>query len=292
MRKLLRWLGLAFGGLAVLLLIGAGSVWYASERALARHHQAAPERLAVPTPQQLADGPRQLRTLGCLGCHGEGLRGDRMFSEPGVATIWAPNLTLVAAHATDQQLAQAIRQGISHDGRALWIMPSGLFSRLSDSETATVIAAIRSLPRGGEATPPIAVGPLARFGIVTGDFESAPQTIADFQRRIPLRVGPEHEPGRRIAAIVCADCHAPDLSGGGPGPSANSPDLAIAAAYDLEQFRTLMRSGRPPSGRDLGLMGAAAREDLSHFTDSEIAQLHGYLQARAARLSPPAAPAP
>ena len=32
--------------------------------------------------------------------------------------LYAPNLTLVAAKATDEQLDQAIRQGIGHDGRA------------------------------------------------------------------------------------------------------------------------------------------------------------------------------
>ena len=287
MRTLLRWLGIGFGSIFILLLIAAGAVWYASARELSRLHPPQPERLATPTPAQLADAPRQLRVLGCISCHGEGLQGRRMFHEAGVATVWAPNLTLVAAQSTDQQLAQGIRQGIGHDGRTLWVMPSGLFSRLSDSEVAALVSAIRALPRGGSATAPVEVGPIGRIGIVTGRFRSAHALIEDFRRRVPIAAGPQHEAGRRLVSIACAECHGPDLGGAAPTPEAVAPDLSRAAAYDPDQFRTLMRTGRPPDGRDLGLMASVARADFSHYTDAEIAQIHGYLQARAQRVPPP-----
>ena len=63
--------------------------------------------------------------------------------------------------------------------------------------------------------------------------------------------------------------------------------LSIAGAYDLDQFRTLLRTGRPPSGRDLGLMARVARQDFSHLNDAEIAQLYQYLRARAERVQDP-----
>ena len=44
------------------------------------------------------------------------------------------------------------------------------------------------------------------------------------------------------------------------------PDLAIAGAYDLAQFRTLMRTGRPPDGRDLGLMKEVAERDFANYS--------------------------
>ena len=59
------------------------------------------------------------------------------------------------------------------------------------------------------------------------------------------------------------------------------PNLDIVGAYDLAQFRTLMKTGVPPSRRNLGMMSAVARRDFSHFTDDEIEALHGYLVARA-----------
>ena len=45
-----------------------------------------------------------------------------------------------------------------------------------------------------------------------------------------------------------------------------------------------MRTGRPPTGRDLGLMTAVAKDDFSHLTDAEIDALHAYLVERAKRL--------
>lgn len=287
MRKVFRWLGYGLGTLAGVALIFAGWVWYASASTLNRTYSPGAERLARPTPLQLADAPRQGRILGCVSCHGEGLTGRKMFDAPGVATVWAPNLTEVAARASDQQLARAIRQGVGTDGHGLYIMPSQLFARLSDQEVAALIVWMRSLPRRGPATPDTSLGPLGRFGIATGRFQSAPERMEEFRIREPYDVGAEHAAGRRLAATACADCHGPDLSGGHPGPETIAPGLTIAAAYDLDQFRTLLRTGRPPSGRDLGLMATVARQDFSNYTDGEIAQLHAYLRARAERVQDP-----
>jgi mono/diheme cytochrome c family protein len=284
MRKLLRWLGYAVGGFVGLVLVAAAWIWFASSREMGRAYAATPERLARLTPSQLADAPRQARVLGCFSCHGEGLRGNKMFEEPGVATVWAPNLTELAARATDQQLARAIRQGIGIDGRPLWVMPSPQYSRLTDDEVAGLIAVIRAQPRGGEVTPRPWLGPLGRFGVATGRFRSAPALIEEFRVNQPYDLGAPHAAGRHIAAANCAECHGADLSGGVAGPGEPTPGLAIAGAYDLAQFRTLMRTGRPPSGRDLGLMARVARNDFSHLTDEEIAQLYRYLQARAERV--------
>jgi cytochrome c553 len=285
-RKLLRWVGYGVALLLGLALLAAAAVWIISWRAISYTAAPAPERLVRPSAAQLADAERQARILGCVSCHGEGLRGHRMFHEPGVATVWAPNLTEVAARASDQQLAQAIRQGVGADGRPLWIMPSGLFSRLSDGEVAALIAYVRSRPRGGAQVPGTYVGPLGRLGIVLGRFEPAPATLERFRTTYPIDAGAEHRAGRRLAANACAECHGPELGGGTPGPDAAAPDLAVAAAYDLGQFRTLMRTGVPPGGRDLGLMRRVARQDFSHLSDAEIAQLHAYLRARAVRMPP------
>ena len=283
MRIVLRRLGYGLAFLLLLALLAALWVWIASWWATTHTAAPRPERLTEATPAQLADGERQAQILGCVSCHGEGLAGSKMFDEPGVATIWASNLTDVAARASDDQLAQAIRQGVGHDGRPLWVMPSALFARQSDAEVAALIAYVRSLPRRGEPTPETSLGLLGRVGIALGRFRSAPEHLEEFRARQPFDVGPGQAAGRRIAATVCADCHGPDLTGGSAGPDVTAPDLAVAAAYDLEQFRTLMRKGVPPGGRDLGLMGKVAAKDFSHFTDEEIGALHSYLKARAER---------
>ena len=282
-RRTLRWLGYVVAALLSLFLIATVWIGFASSGAIGRSHEAMVERLARPTPAQMIDAPRQARVLGCFGCHGEGLRGDLMLDIPNVLKLWAPNLTEVAARSTDQQLAAAIRQGIGVDGRSLWIMPSPMYSHLADHEVAALIAVIRSQPRGGAPTPAIALGPFGRVGIATGRLRPATDLIPEFRARPPLDIGREMAAGRHIAAVNCTECHGSDLGGGVAGNGIETPDLAIAGAYDLTQFRALMRTGRAPHGRDLGLMRTVAQRDFIHMTDQEISDLYLYLRARAER---------
>lgn len=283
MAKLLRWAGYGLGLLVILIVIAAGAVWGLSSAKLNASLQGTPEHLAQPTPAQLADAERQARTLGCFSCHGEGLRGDKMFDQPNVATVWAPNLTRIAAQANDQQLARAIRQGIGHDGHPLVIMPSEVFQHLSDQEVAALIAMIRKLPRGGSDTPPKAVGPIGRLGLVMGKFSTTPALVAKYAVQEPAPLGSQFEAGRQLAITKCSGCHGPALRGQEVEPGVTSPDLTIAGAYDLAGFTKLLRTGVPASKRELKMMSGIARSDLSHLNDAEIAQLHAYLVERASR---------
>lgn len=285
MAKLLRWAMYGLGGIIVLALVAAAAVWLISSQKLNARASARPEHLAQPTQVQLADTERLGRVLGCFSCHGAGLRGNKMFDEPNVGTIWAPNLTLVAAHASDEQLARAIRQGIGVDGRSLFIMPSEIFQSLSDQEVAALIAMVRSQPRGGSQTPGNSYGPIGRLGVVMGKFKTAPALVTDYSTIEPARVGQQFEAGRRLSVLYCSSCHNADLSGKEVKPGESSPDLTIAGAYDLPAFMTLLRTGKPASGKDLPLMGRIARSDLRHMTDEEIGQLHSYLVARAQALA-------
>jgi mono/diheme cytochrome c family protein len=283
MARLLRWTGYALASLVLLVLIAFAAVWLLGGQKLAAR-TAKPEHLARPTAQQLADAPRQLVVLRCFDCHFQG-RGGPFFSEPHVATIYAPNLTLVAAKATDEQLAQAIRQGIGTDGRALVIMPSATFGRLDDGEMAALIGAIRALPRGGHDWPHREIGPLGRLGLVIGKFHTTPEQVAEYADKAPIDLGPQYRRGEHMAASNCAECHGPDLAGGEAEPGLMAPDLTIAGAYDLPAFTKLIRTGIPPGGRKLKLMGQIAKDDLSHMTDAEIRDLYAYLQARAQKLT-------
>jgi mono/diheme cytochrome c family protein len=285
MRKVLRWTGYVVASLVLLVLLAAAAAWLLAGEKLSAHGNGKPEHLAKPTPAQLADASRELIVLRCAGCHNEGLRGDLFFDAPHVAKIYAPNLTQVAAKATDEQLARAIRQGIGVDERSLVIMPSDAFSRLDDSEVAVLIAVIRALPKVGNAMPPPQVGILGRVGLVIGKFHTAPEEVGDYARKLPIDLGPQYARGRHLAASNCAECHGPDLAGGEAEPGLNAPDLTIAGAYDLPGFTKLMRTGVPAGGRKLKMMDEVSREGFSHYTDDEIAAIHAYLVAGAQKLT-------
>ena len=284
MRKALRWFGIGLGGLAALLLVAALVILVWSELILRRGHEAAPERLPASSAAERAEAPRLGRVLGCLSCHGEGMKGRLMFEAPGFARAYAPNIPEIAAQASDQQLAAGIRQGVGHDQRALFIMPSAMYSRLDDRQTAALVGWIRTLPRAEGQTKGLSLGPIGRLGLVLGWFRPVPDLVAEYRTQVPIGLGPEHEAGRHLAATACAECHGPALMGGAAGPEGKTPDLRVAAGYDTVQFRTLMRTGRPPSGRDLEMMSEVAKNAFSHLTDAEIDALHAYLTARAKRL--------
>ena len=72
----------------------------------------------------LARGRHIAQTRGCFGCHGRQLEG-RVFTEwDWVDLAVATNLSQHAKIYDAASLEAAIRQGIGHDGRALWSMPS------------------------------------------------------------------------------------------------------------------------------------------------------------------------
>jgi mono/diheme cytochrome c family protein len=284
MRKALRWVGIGIGAAVALLLVAALVIFAWSEIIIRKGYAAVPETLPAVSAAEAAEAPRLARVLGCLSCHGEGLTGKLMFEAPGVAKVFAPNVTEVAAKASDQQLAAAIRQGVGHDGRGLFVMPSPMYSRLNDRQTAALIGWIRSLPRAEGQTRGLSAGPIGRLGLVLGTFRPIPDVVAEYRTQVPIDLGRDHERGRYLAATACSECHGPALMGGTAGPDEKAPDLRVAAGYDPAQFKTLMRTGLPPTGRNLGLMTTVGKNDFSHMTDAEIDSLYAYLTARAKRL--------
>ena len=271
-------------GIAGLALLAAITVFGLSELKLRERTRPAPLKLAVPAAAQLADGQRQLKVLGCAGCHGDKLQGDAFLDDPMLAKLYAPNLTRIAAVSTDAQLDQAIRQGIGHDGRSLLVMPAEGYQFMTNSEIAAIIAAVRAVPKNGVDMPLRSVGPMGRLGLVLGKFQSAPALVAKYRASPIPDFGPQFARGRHLVETNCSECHGPDLKGQELEPGVVSADLAIAGAYDAAQFRKLLREGVAPSGKDIGLMGRIARRDFKYLTDEEIDAIHAYLVERAQRM--------
>ncbi len=230
-----------------------------------------------------AHGKRVADVLGCTGCHGQDLAGEENWSEPGFGRLWTANLTRTAQRYTDAQLAAVIRGGARPD-RELWDMPSHLFTHLTADDMAALIAFLRSRPPTGEVRPEPVFEDGARREIAAGTFTSSLARVKKDGALWP----PDAQPalGRYIVRATCAECHGLDLRGGQPNPEAKPrPDLRIAAAYDGEQFRRLLRTGVAAGNRDLTLMSDVARGRYTHLTDAEIDAIHAYLK-RVAEVAP------
>ena len=87
------------------------------------------------------------------------------------------------------------------------VMPSDVFSGLTDDDLGRIIACLRSLPPVEGPGPGLSLGPVGRIGLATGKFKTAAQEIAEV---IPPTDATSEQAtrGRYLARTVCGGCHA------------------------------------------------------------------------------------
>jgi mono/diheme cytochrome c family protein len=271
-RWIIRTLLVLLAGLAGLLAVAYG----VSARRLAADFDAPATPLAHAG--DAARGERWSRILGCRGCHGAAFGGNLWEDIPLVGRLVASNLTLHRERYDDAQLARAVREGIGADGRRLLVMPADAFQHLDDALLADVIADVRAAPVAAGEDRRTAIGPGAWLALAIAPdqvglfpFERATQRLGD------RRHDDEVALGRFIAMVACAECHGLDLRGWAPE---GIPDLGIARAYSLADFRRLLSEGVALGGREVGLMSQVGRSRFAHLTDDEVAALKAFLDSR------------
>ena len=156
-----RWLKIAgYCLLALLLLVVAAIPALVGIRPIiGPRARPLTERTFERTPERVERGRYLASSVsGCLFCHSEvdwqspgfpvkpGTEGGgRSFADEGVPFLSAPNLTpdpeTGAGTWSDDMLARAIREGISHDGRSLFpMMPYPQYKYMSDEDVASIVA--------------------------------------------------------------------------------------------------------------------------------------------------------
>lgn len=223
---------------------------------------------------KVAHGERLTRVLGCRGCHGKELQGERFYE------LYASNLTRDIPAYSDAQLVRLLREGVHPSGRDVWAMPSELFQHLTEPDMDALIAYLRTLkPAGGPTQPALPFEAETKKLIAAGVIKPAADFVRESQAKGPLDLGPSHEFGRYITRVTCSECHGPELKGGG-----DTPDLITAGAYSREEFEKLITQGVPTGGRKLKeLMVDVAQGRFAHLTPGERDVLYAYLKARAER---------
>ena len=97
-----------------------------------------------------------------------------------------------------------------------------------------------------------------------------------------LHVHGDHELGRYISSVTCAECHGPQLK----GAEGDTPDLIVASGYTRKEFELLITQGVPTGGRKLKpLMQSVAKSRFSQLTSHERDALYAYLTRLAERPS-------
>lgn len=270
--------------------------------------RALTNRTFERTPQRLERG-RYIATAlsGCVFCHsphnwdaaGLPIIPGTMFSgdiEPYTdlpGRIVAPNLTpdkeTGAGNWTDDQLARAIREGIGHDGRALFpMMPYTHFRAMSDEDLASVIVFLRSLPPVRHELPKTEIIFPVKYLI-----RSVPEPITEPVLDEPKTSDMVKRGARLVNLGLCADCHTPavkgqaipglEFGGGGvlTGPfgtvaSANiTPDASGIPYYTEAMFIQTIRTGYVGARPLHAMMPVMIYKNLS---DDDLKAIFAYLR--------------
>ncbi|MEE8488574.1 MAG: cytochrome c [Gemmatimonadota bacterium] len=281
MKTVLKWLGRAALALILLLVVALGVVYAVSERTLRRTFDVPVTEFAILIPDDsasIAEGGRLARILGCYnGCHGSEVQGEVFMDDFLFGTIKSPDLTRLVATLSPGELARVIRLGVRVNGESVLVMPASSFYHLADEDLGSILAFLKSLPPSDGPDTSVRLGPLGRTFLALGQFSPV---VEDIDTEAPrLDAGDGSDPvqlGRYLAMTSCTECHGPDLQGV-DGPAFTTPGLAIARAYTIDHFQTLMATGVPIGGRQLDLMARMSRKRFSHFTETEVEAIHAFL---------------
>jgi len=237
----------------------------------------------------VARGEHLVRNIvNCTLCHGSDLGGAVYSSSPAVGTIAGPNLTRgkggLPADYSDLDYVRAIRHGVRRDGRSLIVMPSEVFTHLSQEDLGAVLAFLKQAPPVDREVPRSGFGPVGRALLATGKMNIL---VAGKTPRIdaPLSVPRDTTPayGKYIADISgCHGCHGFGLSGGrvagppGLPPASNLTPAGIGNWTEADLIRAL-RDGKRPDGSSLDEF--MPWKVFRGMTDAEIHAIWLYLKS-------------
>ena len=304
MLRFLKWAALA---LVVIVVVGLPAV-VGVRPFIGPRARALTDRRFEATPARLERG-RYLVTSAqtpCILCHspldtsgGEFKVKDGMvlagrnWEPDGVPFVTAPNLTsdpeTGIGKRTDDELARAIREGISHDGRALFpIMPYERYRHMSDEDLASIIVYLRTVPPIRNPLPPSAVPfPLRRL------INGVPQPV---DAPVTADLSTPEKRGEYITTLaVCTDCHTPmDDQGNynrgmefGGGTTIRYEGLKSAASANLtpapsgipyyteDLFIETIRTGKV---RSRALSTMMPTRYFRNFTDQDLKDVFAYLK--------------
>jgi mono/diheme cytochrome c family protein len=258
--------------------------------------------LTVPPLEVTADAAHIERgrylysTRGCVDCHGANGAGKTVIKDGGMYVV-APNITAGANSVTSSYKAidwvRTLRHGVKPNGNPVMIMPSEDYNRLTDDDTAALVAYLQQLP----AVPglralievPAPVKVLYAFGVIKDASEKIDHTLPP-SKPVPAEVTIEHG---AYVANSCIGCHGSHLSGGKiPGGAPTWPAAAnltpgkgsaMSRYPTADVFLAMMRSGHRPDGTAISAVMPFG--SLGKMDDTDLRALHAYLQTVPARAS-------
>jgi hypothetical protein len=270
MKKILKWIGIVFGGLICLVLLAGLVLYPIGLKKLKRSYPNIPiGDLKIPTdPAAIARGKHVSVIWACTKCHGEDL-GGKLFTKdpiggtiPTFSAIPAANLTSgkggIAKSYTDGDWVRAIRHGVKPDNHAEIFM---YFSSMSDQDLGDLIAYLKQISPVDRDFPTMHYGPIIPIVPALGIFRPVAE-LMDHKAARPLDPlpGATVEYGRYLSAI-CLQCHVNGIS---------------AKKWKQEDFIRTFRTGTLPGGKQFG--PTMSSKTFSEMNDMELSALWLYLR--------------
>jgi mono/diheme cytochrome c family protein len=261
-----------------------------------------------PTAERLERGRYLVESVSaCFACHSQYDPDDPAATYPrarkggggtmaseGMPWLTAPNITpdpeTGAGRWTDDMLARAIREGIGHDGRALFpAMPYQAYSNYSDEDVASIVVYLRSIPAVSNDLPKSEIPfPLSRL------INAAPRPLTS-----PVAEPDASSQARRgeylLKVADCAGCHTArgergepvrgleygggntfdDGQGGVVATPNLTPDPTGISYYDEALFVSALRTGHV---RARELSPAMPWWAYRNMTDADLKALFAYMR--------------
>ncbi|MBI5654022.1 MAG: c-type cytochrome [Chloroflexi bacterium] len=294
MKKVLKWISIILGVLILVIVVAITGLYMSVQLRADRAYTIQPANLAIPNDASAIARGKRWSAIHCQSCHGDDLAGTAFFSDPGLGSFNASNLTKgkggVGAAYTDTDWVRAIRHGVRPNGKPVLVMPSADFYYLSDGDLSDIIAYVKSIPAVDKewAKPNFTFIATVLAGAgAFGDLYGAETINHTAPRPIAPKPGATVEYGDYLVRVDgCRTCHGKELAGGKePNPEAPpGPNLTPGgeiAKWSEADFINAMRTGARPSG--IPMTQFMPWQSYGKMSDDELKAIWLYLKSLPAK---------
>ncbi|MEM7658575.1 MAG: cytochrome c [Bacteroidota bacterium] len=263
MKTVLKWTLLLIG---LLLLFVGGALFTLNrqfESSMAATYEVEVAQLEIPTDSASIAAGEKWGAL-CMECHGANLGGKLMFEAPGLASLYASNLTPgnggIGATYRSEDWIRAIRHGIKPNGKSVIGMPSHEYQYLDEKDLVNTVAFLQTFAPV-DYSPPTNEFTIQGKALIASGAMGKIFAAEHVDHDAPIPSGLVAEVSEAYGKYLtlttgCQACHSEQLTGGNsPDPaSPPAPDITSSGnlgSWSLEEFSTSLRTGKTPEGKEM-----------------------------------------
>jgi mono/diheme cytochrome c family protein len=285
MKRLLKWILVVAGVIAVVALSLVAYVYVASNALMARTYTVDVPAVPIPTdPASVGRGKYLVESVAaCTECHGADLGGKVVDDDVAMGRLVAANLTRgrggLPADYADRDFVRVLTHGVKRDGRSVIFMPTVDYVFTAE-DLGAIIAYVKSVPPVDRTVPVMSPGPVARALGLFVDFPLASASMVDHGKsRLAARPDPANAAAigkYLVESAGCYGCHRPQLTGGaGPPPGGSNITPVGIGDWSERDFLVAIRTHRRPNGTPID---EAMPRSYGEMTDEDLSRIYAYLK--------------